>query len=133
MINKVILMGRLTKTPELKYTNRDMPVCSFTIAVDSGYGENKKADFLTCVAWNKTAEFISKFFEKGSMIAVVGRLSTRVWESQEGRKNYVTEVIINEASFCGSKKETGSSLNSDSSSADDDFVMLDENADDLPF
>ena len=65
MINKVILMGRLTKDPELRYTNNKTPVCSFTIAVNNGYGEKQQTDFVNCLAWNKTAEFVTKYFTKG--------------------------------------------------------------------
>ena len=105
MLNKVVIMGRFTKDAELKATQSGKSVASFTIAVDSGYGENKKADFINCVAWNKTAEFVTAWFKKGDMIAVVGRLSSRSYEGADGRKNYVTEVIVSEVEFCGGKKE----------------------------
>lgn len=105
MLNKVILMGRLTKYPELRHTGTGTPVATFTVAIDNGYGENKKTDFINCVAWNKTAEFVKNWFGKGRMIVAVGRLSTRSWESTDGRKNYATEVIANEVHFGDSKKE----------------------------
>ena len=105
MLNKVVLIGRMVKDAELKATQSGKSVASFTIAVDSGYGENKKADFINCVAWNKTAEFVTAWFKKGDMIAVVGRLSSRSYEGADGRKNYVTEVIVSEVEFCGGKKE----------------------------
>ena len=98
-------MGRLTKDPELRHTNNGNAVASFSIAVNSGYGDEQKTDFINCVAWNKTAEFINNWFAKGRMIVLVGRLSTRNYESQDGRKNYVTEVIVNEATFGDSKKD----------------------------
>ena len=96
MINKAILMGRLTRDPELRHTGTGTPVCSFSIAIDNGYGENRQTDFINCVAWNKTAEFVTNYFSKGKMIIVIGRISTRSWEGQDGKKNYTTEVIANE-------------------------------------
>ena len=138
MINKVILMGRLTKDPELRYTNNKTPVCSFTIAVNNGYGEKQQTDFINCVAWNKTAEFVTKYFIKGRMIIIAdGRISTRIWETQDGKRAYATEVIANEVNFGESK--TSPQLNTPQTAAqppmqddDDDFTPLDED-DDLPF
>lgn len=126
MINKVILMGRLTKDPELRRTGNQTPVCTFSIAVDNGYGENQHTDFVNCTAWNKTAEFVSKYFTKGKMIIVIGRISTRSWETQDGKKAYATEVIVSEVSFGESKSENPSA-------AKDDFTPLDETDDDLPW
>ena len=136
MINKVILMGRLTKDPELRYTNNKTPVCSFTIAVNNGYGEKQQTDFINCVAWNKTAEFVTKYFAKGKMIIVIGRIATRSWETQDGKRAYATEVIANEVNFGESK--TSPQLNTPQTAAqqpmqDDDFTPLDEEDDDLPF
>lgn len=105
MLNKVILMGRLTKDPELRHTDNGKAVATFTIAVDKGHGENKKTDFINCVAWEKTAEFINNWFGKGRLIALVGRISTRDYEGQDGRKNYVTEVVVSEVSFADNKKD----------------------------
>lgn len=104
MINKCILMGRLTKNPELRHTNNGTAVTTFNVAVDNGYGENKTTDFINCVTWNKTAEFVEKHFTKGRMIIVLGRISTRNYEGQDGRKNYVTEVVASEVKFGDSKK-----------------------------
>ena len=136
MINKVILMGRLTKDPELRYTNNKTPVCSFTIAVNNGYGEKQQTDFINCVAWNKTAEFVTKYFAKGKMIIVIGRIATRSWETQDGKRAYATEVVAKEVSFGESK--TSPQLNTPQTAAqppmqDDDFTPLDEEDDDLPF
>lgn len=138
MINKVILMGRLTKDPELRYTNNKTPVCSFTIAVNNGYGEKQQTDFINCLAWNKTAEFVTKYFAKGKMIIVIGRIATRSWETQDGKRAYATEVIANEVNFGESK--TSPQLNTPQTAAqppmqddDDDFTPLDEEDDDLPF
>lgn len=108
MLNKVILMGRLTRDPELRHTGTGTPVCSFSIAVYNGYGENKHTDFISCVAWNQTAEFVSKYFSKGMMIIVIGRIATRTWEGQDGKKHYSTEVVANEVSFGESKRSQDS-------------------------
>ena len=130
MLNKVILMGRLTKDPELRHTGTGTPVVSFSVAVDNGYGENKKTDFINCVAWNKTAEFIKNWFSKGRMIVIEGRISTRSWDSADGRKNYATEVIAKEVHFGDSKKDEATEPN-----ADEDFTALpfSELDEDLPW
>lgn len=104
--NKVILMGRLVAAPELKHTGSGTAVTSFTLAVDrkrSKEGE-KKTDFLTIVAWRQTAEFICKYFTKGSAIIVCGELQTRSWQDADGNKRYATEVVASEVSFAESKK-----------------------------
>lgn len=139
MINKAILMGRLTRDPELRHTGSGTPVCSFTVAIDNGYGDNRSTDFINCVAWNKTAEFVEKYFTKGRMIIVVGRIQTRTWEGQDGKKNYATEVVASEVSFGESKRSSDGSEPSVPSavpqmpeSLEDDFVTLETN-DDLPF
>lgn len=138
MINKVILMGRLTRDPEMRHTNSGTPVTTFSIAIDNGYGDNKRTDFVNCLAWNKTAEFVTKYFTKGKMIIVIGRIATRSWETQDGKRAYATEVIANEVNFGESK--TSPQLNTPQTAAqplmqddDDDFTPLDEEDDDLPF
>ena len=138
MINKAILMGRLTKDPELRHTNSGTAVCSFSIAIDNGYGENRTTDFINIVAWKGTAEFVAKNFEKGRMIIVVGRISTRSWDGTDGKKNYATEVIANEVAF-GETKKQAENNNSDYrneqstvSQNTNDFVPI-GNDDDLPF
>ena len=104
MINKVILMGRLTRDPEIRTTNTGKSVCNFSIAIDNGYGDNRQTDFINCVAWQNQADFIGRYFTKGMMIIVIGRISTRSWDGQDGRKNYATEVVASEVSFGESKK-----------------------------
>jgi single-strand DNA-binding protein len=106
--NKVILMGRLTADPELKQVNGGTSVTSFTVAVDRKYtkGEEKQADFISVVAWRQTAEFICKYFSKGSAILVEGELQTRSWTDQQGNKRYATEVVAHEVSFCEAKKNS---------------------------
>jgi single-strand DNA-binding protein len=105
MLNKVILLGRMVKDIEIRHTDSKKMVGTFTIAVDNGYGDNKKTDFINCVAWEKTAEFIKNWFGKGRMMALAGRISTRSYEGQDGHKNYVTEVVVNEVHFADSKKD----------------------------
>ncbi len=108
MLNKVILMGRLTKDPEVRYTsNTNTLVCSFTLAVDRSFKREGQptADFINIVAWSKTGEFCSKYFTKGQQVAVTGRLQTRNYDDKDGKKVYVTEVIAEEAHFADSKKQ----------------------------
>ena len=110
IMNKVILIGRLTKDPEIRYTaGNNTAVCQFTVAVDRRFkSENQPtADFIPIVAWRQTAEFVSKYFTKGSRIALVGQIQTRSWDDTEGKKHYVTEVIADEVKFCESKKQEG--------------------------
>lgn len=106
--NKAILMGRLCGDPELKQTNSGSSVTSFTIAVDRKYnkGEEKQADFISIVAWRQTAEFICKYFDKGSAILIEGELQTRSWTDQQGNKRYATEVVAHEVTFCEAKKNS---------------------------
>ena len=128
MINKAILMGRLTRDPELRHTGTGTPVCSFSIAIDNGYGDNRQTDFINCVAWNKTAEFVTKYFTKGKMIVIAdGRISTRSWETQDGKRAYATEVVAKEVSFGETKRNQADTIQ------DDDFTPLDEYDEDLPF
>ena len=106
MLNKIILLGRLTKEPEYKMTQTGTAVTNFTLAVERDYATDgvRQADFINCVSFKNTAEFINKHFVKGQLMCVLGTLQTRTWESQDGRKNYVTEVIVNEVHFTGDKR-----------------------------
>jgi single-strand DNA-binding protein len=138
-MNKVILMGRLTKDPELKYTAaNNTAVCSFTLAVNRKFtkqGEEKKADFINCQSWSKTAEFVSKYFTKGSQVAIVGRIETRTWDDTEGKKHYVTEVIVEDTYFAESKKGEGNPSNQQGATNTGNnggFNPMDED-DELPF
>lgn len=106
MLNIVALMGRLVADPELKTTQSGNSVCTFRVAVDRSYapqGEERKADFITVTAWRKTAEFVSKYFQKGSMISVQGRLETRQYQDKNGNNRTATEVLAAEVGFCGPK------------------------------
>jgi len=143
MLNKVILMGRFTRDPELRSTPQGVSTCSFSIAVDRNFarqGEERKADFINCVAWRQTAEFISKYFKKGSMVALEGSIQTRSWDDNEGKKRYATEVIVSQVYFAESKRDAQSTAMGDESfSQVNDFGSLPEpispmgTDDDLPF
>ncbi len=111
MLNCAVIMGRLTADPELRQTPNGVSVARFTVAVDRSFaraGEERKTDFITVVAWRQTAEFVSKYFQKGSMIAVQGSIQTGSYE-KDGAKRYTFEVVADNVSFCGSKNETGTS------------------------
>lgn len=110
--NKVILGGRLTADPELKQTPTGLAVVSFSIAVNrrsakEAEAQGQNADFINCVAWRNTADFICRYFKKGSSICVTGSLQTRNWTDGQGQKRYATEVIVDEAHFVDSKAESG--------------------------
>ncbi|MBQ9315102.1 MAG: single-stranded DNA-binding protein [Clostridia bacterium] len=108
-MNKVILMGRLTRDPEVRYTTTNNTlVASFSLAVNRRFarqGEERQADFINIVAWDKTGEFCSKYFKKGQQVGVVGRIQTRNYDDKDGKKVYVTEVIAEEAYFADTKRE----------------------------
>ena len=111
MLNCAVLMGRLVADPELKTTSNNISVTSFRIAVDRNFvkqGEEKQADFIDIVAWRSTADFVCRYFHKGSMIAIQGSIQTRSYEDNNGNKRTAFEVLAREVSFCGSKAETGS-------------------------
>lgn len=125
MLNKAILMGRLTADPELKHTQNNIPVTSFTLAVDRTFGKEKQTDFLDIVAWRNTAEFVSKWFSKGMLVAVSGRMQTRTWEDKQGNKRKTTEVVADEVFFAEGKRgqeEEGSGA----------FVLLPPDEDFMP-
>ena len=120
MLNHIVLMGRLTRDPELRYTQSQIPVASFSLAVDRDFGGRdggeRQTDFIDIVAWRSTAEFVSKYFTKGSMAVVSGRLQIRDWTDKEGGKRRSAEVIADNVYFGDSKpKEDGAP------SADADF------------
>jgi single-strand DNA-binding protein len=101
--NLVILKGRLTADPELKTTPKGKSVCDFTLAVDRGFGDNKATDFLTCVAWEQRAEFICKYFIKGSEIRILGEINTQKWQDKDGNNRTSFEIRVSESGFCGNK------------------------------
>lgn len=115
MLNRVILMGRITHDLELKTTPNGTSVLSFSIAVERSYakqGEDRQTDFINCVAWRQQAEFINRYFGKGRMIALEGNLRTRTYDDKNGTKHYVTEVFVDSVSFTGEPKQGGSSAGS---------------------
>lgn len=147
MLNNAVIMGRLVADPELRTTGNGNSVTTFTVAVDRRFvrqGEERQTDFIDVVAWRQTAEFVSRYFRKGSMIAVQGSIQTRMYEDKNGNKRKAVEIVADNASFCGSKAESGtgdygrsnSVMNSQPapsySTADEgDFKEIPE--DDLPF
>lgn len=142
-MNKVILVGRLTRDPELRVTQSGISVCSFSVACDRRYvkqGEERKADFINCIAWRQTGEFVSRYFAKGNRIALEGSLQTRDWTDNDGKKRYATEVIVDNVEFAQSKSETNggyASQNVNDSTASggdsdiDGFMPIED--EDLPF
>jgi single-strand DNA-binding protein len=105
-MNKVILMGRLTKDPELKYTTTsNIPVCTYSLAVNRKFAKDgaQQADFINIVTWRSTAEFCAKWFKKGKQVAVIGSIQTRNWDDTEGKRHYATEVVADEVYFADSK------------------------------
>lgn len=123
MLNKIVVMGRLTRDVELRYTQNQTPVASFTIACDRDLGE-KQTDFLDCVAWKKTAEFVNNYFRKGSMAIVSGRLQIRDWTDKDGNKRKTAEIVADSVYFGESKREAAPQKPS--------FEELDDGGD-LPF
>ena len=108
MLNCAQIMGRLTADPELKLTENQVSVCSFTVAVEEDYvksGEQRKCNFIDCVAWKNKADFVAKYFHKGSMIAVDGEIKTRNWEDKNGNKRKTTEIQADNVHFCGDKEK----------------------------
>ena len=108
MLNHIVVMGRLTRDPELRYTQSQTPVVSFTVAVDRDFGgrdnRERQTDFIDCVAWRSTAEFVSKYFQKGSMAVVSGRLQIRDWTDREGGKRRTAEIVADSVYFGESKR-----------------------------
>lgn len=104
-MNKVNLIGNLVKDPELRYTKHNTPVASYTIAINSRYGEHQETDYINITTWGKSGEFVSKYFKKGQAIAITGRLKNKNYEDSKGVKHYGMEVVTEDVEFVGSKKE----------------------------
>lgn len=137
-MNTVCLMGRLTRDPELRHTQVGTAVASFTLAVDRGKSERtgeRITDFIDCVAWKGTAEIISKYFAKGQMAAVTGRLQIRDWTDKDGNKRKSAEVVVSRVFFADSKKSReGASQSTEYTSQEfEELAADDEDDDDLPF
>ena len=141
MLNKVIMMGRLTEEPELRLTQNDTPVTKFSIAVERNYAKNgeRETDFFDVVAWQGRAEFVTKHFKKGQLICVEGRLQRRQWEDQEGNKRYAFEIIAETTHFAGYNKSdftNGTTTTTSSPHAESGGGLpagFDPHEDDLPF
>ena len=134
MLNVAIIMGRLTRDPELRRTNSGKPVAGFTVAVDRDYapeGQEKETDFIDCVAWNGTAEFVDKYFKKGSMAVVSGRLQIRGWTDKDGNKRRTAEVVADNVYFGDSKKSEGNAQQTMKPASD--FRPVDIPDEQLPF
>ncbi len=137
MFNLVVLTGRLTADPELKTTTNGIPVTTFSIAVNRNYraGEEQQTDFINIVAWRQRAEFITKYFKKGSLIGIEGSIQTRRYQDKNGNNRTIFEVVVNNAQFVESKRdgaatnEPASYSNADAS----DFAEIGDMDDDLPF
>ena len=131
--NLAIIIGRMTKAGELRTTTNGTSTCSFTVAVDRAFknanGE-KVTDFINCVAWRGQAEFISKYFTKGSVIGVQGNIQTRSYTDKEGNKRTVTEILVDRAFFVGGKDRNTSSVEN---AAESEFAANEDESEDLPF
>ncbi len=152
MLNVVAIMGRLVADPELRTTTQGNSVCSFRIACDRSYvqqGQERQADFIDIVAWRQQAEFVSKYFQRGGLIAIEGSLQTRQYQDKQGNKRTAVEVVANNISFAGAKRQDAQSVPSYeqqtishvqqakaqsgfAQGSTDDFAVIDDN-DDLPF
>ena len=155
MLNHITVMGRLVRDPELRRTGSGVAVASFCVAVDRDYqskdGSERKADFINCVAWRQTGEFISKYFTKGRMIVVDGRLEMRDWTDRDGNKRTTAEINVDNAYFGDSKRDSDNSgsyggstysapaapsyggYSAPAAAPASDFAMLDDNDAQLPF
>ena len=132
MLNQITIMGRLTRDPELRRTQSGIAVASFTLAVDRDFGGQngeKETDFIDCVAWRSTAEFVSKYFSKGRMAAVSGRLQIRPWTDKDGGRRRSAEVVAESVYFADAKKAD----TAPPPAQQQEFHELDGNDDDLPF
>ena len=148
MLNHIVIMGRLTRDPELRRTGSGVAVASFTVAVDRDFGKNengeKETDFIDCVAWRQTGEFVSKYFTKGSMAVVSGRLQIRSWKDKDGNNRRTAEVVADNVYFGDSKRDGEASsyaapasgfggYSAPAAAPASDFAMLEDDDAQLPF
>ena len=128
-MNKVFLIGRLSRDPELRHTTSGMPVCQINVAISRpvGQGKEPETDFINVVVWNKQAENVSKYLAKGRQIAIAGRIQTDSYTAQDGTKRYTTDVVVESFEFCDSSNKSNSSNNS----IDDDVTPVEDG--DMPF
>lgn len=134
MLNQISIMGRLVRDPEMRRTGSGLAVTSFTLAVDRDYSEKdggeRETDFIDCVAWRQTGEFVSKYFAKGRLAAVTGRLQFREWTDKDGKKRRNAEILVDHIYFCGDKKYSAESRPEPSESR---FMPMDDPDEGLPF
>lgn len=147
MLNQVTIMGRFTRDPELRYTATGTAVASFTIACGRDFADKqsgeRETDFIDCVAWRQTGEFVSKYFQKGSMAVVSGRLQIRGWTDKDGNKRRTAEIVADNVYFGSSKRDSENAASSYNEPADpatgehsapaSDFAMLEDDDDMLPY
>lgn len=134
MLNHITIIGRLVREPELRRTGSGVAVTSFTVAVDRDFAQDgkKNTDFIDCVAWRQTGEFVSKYFRKSSMIVVSGRLQIRKWTDKDGNKRRTAEVVADNCYF-GDSNRTEQNTGGSQRAPDSDFAMLDDEDRDFPF
>ena len=137
-LNVVALMGRLTRDPEMRKTPQGVSVATFTVAVDRSFvkqGEDRQADFIDIVCWRNTADFVCKYFQKGSMIALNGSIQTRTYQDKNGNNRKAFEIVADNVHFAGEKKDGGAQGGGSPHYAEknDDFAVIDEGEEDLPF
>ena len=150
MLNHIVIMGRLTRDPELRRTGSGVAVVNFTIAVERDFGtkdgSEKETDFIECVAWRNTGEFVSKYFRKGRMAVVSGRLQIRGWTDKDGNKRRTAEIVADSVYFADSKRESDSSNNANGGNSPaaaqygggypvqpEDFAAIEIDDEELPF
>lgn len=136
MANFVILKGRTTRDVELKYSQNNVAMASFTLAVNRRYakeGEERQADFISCQIFGKTAETFSQYVKKGNEVMIQGRIQTRNYDDKDGKKVYVTEVVVESFEFCGSKQTSEQATAQVSTQGDVQVNVVDDKLDDLPF
>ncbi len=135
MLNHITIMGRICNDIELRRTSAGVAVASFTVACDRDFNPNgqKETDFFDCVAWRGTGEFIERNFSKGKMIVVSGRLQIRKWEDKNGNKRNSAEIVVDNAYFADSKKDTGEKYEAAKAGQSQDYAVVDGDDGDLPF
>lgn len=137
MLNHIVIMGRLTRDPELKTTNNGVPVVSFSIAVDRDFADKESGergvDFIDVTAWRHTAEFVSRYFTKGRMAVVSGRLQTRNWTDKDGNKRKTVEIVAENVYFGDSKRNDSETSAPSAPSAPSDFAPIEGDDEGLPF
>lgn len=141
MLNQTILIGRLTRDPELRKTQTNQSVTNINVACDTGFDDKKQTDYINCVVWNKQADFVSQYLKKGSLVAIQGKIQSRSWEDATGKKQYVQEVLVRSVMSLESKSRRNNDQQSskeiynelDIDNMNDDSSALDISSDELPF